>query len=43
MLKGDGFRLDYTAGGADLYDMGWKAVTAKSVTCCLKEVNPFTR
>jgi Thiamine monophosphate kinase len=28
MLKGDGFRLDYTAGGADLYDMGWKAVTA---------------
>jgi Thiamine monophosphate kinase len=28
MLKGDGFRLDYTAGGADLYDMGWKAVTS---------------
>ena len=28
MLKVDGFRLDYTAGGADLYDMGWKAVTS---------------
>jgi thiamine-monophosphate kinase len=25
MLKVDGFRLDFTAGGADLYDMGWKA------------------
>ena len=28
MLKVDGFRLDYTAGDADLYDMGWKAVTS---------------
>ncbi len=28
LLKVDGFRLDYNAGEADLYDMGWKAVTS---------------